>query len=197
MTRRNGFTLLELLVAIVVTGVVALLVYGIVGVALDTESRVTAQREVLQREIAFRAVLAEALRTVRQADLAQPETFVLEDGNVASGPPRDRLSFVTAGGIPPLTADADWNVTVEATDDGLTLAAYPQGLAAPPLTVFLLPGVTGLDAEIVVPGRVQPRLPGAMAPLPAPPALVSLVFWDADGPIGTPMLVAPRVGGYP
>ncbi|UCF41690.1 MAG: type II secretion system protein [Gemmatimonadota bacterium] len=197
MTRSSGFTLLELLVAIVVTGVVALLVYGIVGVALDTEARVTAQRDVLQREIAFKAVLAEALRTVRQADLAQPETFLLEDGDVIAGPPRDRLSFVTAGGTPPLTADADWNVTVEATDQGLTLAAYPQGLAAPQVTVLRLPSVTGLHAEIVMPGRVQPRLPGAMAPLPSPPALLSLVFWDAEGPIGAPMLVAPRVGGYP
>lgn len=197
MTRRDGFTLLELLVAIVVTGVVALLVYGIVGVALDTEARVTARRDVLQREIAFTAVLAQALRTVRQADLAQPETFMLEDGAVVAGPPRDRLSFITAGGTPPLTADADWHVTVEATEEGLTLAAYPQGLAAPQLTVLRLPGVTGLDAEIVIPGRVQPRLPGVMAPLPSPPALLSLVFWDADGPIGASVLVAPRVGGYP
>ena len=31
--------------SIVVTGVVALLVYGIVGVALDTEARVTARRD--------------------------------------------------------------------------------------------------------------------------------------------------------
>jgi prepilin-type N-terminal cleavage/methylation domain-containing protein len=197
VTKPNGFTLLELLVAIVVTGVVALLVYGIVGVALDTEARVTTQRDVLQREIAFKAVLAQALRTVRQADLGQTETFRLENGDVITGPPRDRLSFVTAGGTPPLTADADWHVTVEATDDGLTLAAYPQGLAAPQLTVLRLPAVTGFDAEIVFPGRVQPRLPGAMAPLPSPPALVSLVFWDAEGPVGAPLLVAPRVGGYP
>jgi len=197
VTRRNGFTLLELLVAIVVTGVVALLVYGIVGVALDTEARVTTQRDVLQREIAFKAVLAEALRTARQAEMAQRQTFLLEDSDVMGGPPRDRLSFVTAGGTPPLTADADWHVTVEATAEGLTLAAYPQGIAAPKLTVLRLPGVTGFDAEIVIPGRVQPRLPGAMAPLPSPPALLSLVFWDADGPIGAQMLVAPRVGGYP
>ncbi|MBE0590812.1 MAG: prepilin-type N-terminal cleavage/methylation domain-containing protein [Gemmatimonadales bacterium] len=197
MSRPGGFTLLELLVAIVVAGVVALLVYGIVGVALDTESRVTARRDALQREIAFRAVLTEALRTVRQSDLAEPETFLLEDGEGPAGQPRDWLSFVTAGGTPPLTADADWHVMVEASDDGLTLAAYAEGLATPPVTVLRLPGVTGLDVEIVVPGRVQPRLPGAMAPLPSPPALVSIVFWDAAGPTGPPLLVAPRVGGTP
>ena len=197
MSRPSGFTLLELLVAIVVAGVVALLVYGILGVALDTEARVTARRDVLQREIAFREVLSQALRAVRQADLSEPATFVLEESEGPDGLPRDRLSFVTAGGTPPLTGDADWHVTVEATDEGLALAAYPAGLAAPRATVLRLPGVTGLDAEIVVPGRVQPRLPGAMAPLPAPPALVSLVFWNADGPIDAPMLVGPRVGGYP
>jgi prepilin-type N-terminal cleavage/methylation domain-containing protein len=197
VSRPCGFTVIELLVAIVVTGVVALLVYGIVGVALDTEARITGRRDVLQREIAFRAVLAEALRTVRQSDLAQPETFLLEESEGMAGLPRDRLSFVTAGGTPPLTADADWHVAVEATDDGLTLTAYPEGLATPPLTVLRLPGVTGFDAEVVVPGRVQPRLPGAMAPLPSPPALLSLVFWDSAGPIGAPILVAPRVGGTP
>ena len=197
MRRATGFTLIELLVAIVVTGVVALLVYGVIGVALDTQARVTASRSALQREMAFRAVLSEALRTVRQADMAQRQTFLLEDSEGSFNPPRDRLSFVTAGGTPPLTADADWHVTVEATSDGLTLAAYPQGLAAPQLTVLRLPGVTGLDVEILTSGRIQPRLPGAMAPLPSPPALLSLVFWDAEGPIGAPMLVAPRVSGYP
>jgi len=197
VNRRSGFTLLELLVAIVVAGVVALLVYGIIGVALDTEARVTARRDVLQREIAFRAVLTDALRAVRQADRSEPETFVLEEDQGPDGLPRDRLSFVTAGGTPPLTGDADWHVTVEVTDEGLVLAAYPVGLAAPRVTVLRLPGVAGLDAEIVVPGRVQPRLPGAMAPLPSPPALLSLVFWNADGPIDAPMLVGPRVGGYP
>lgn len=197
MRRPPGFTLLELLIAIVVTGIVALLVYGIVGVAADTEARVTARRDALQRDLAFRAVLVEALRTVRQADLDEPETFLLEEGWEGSGPPRDRLTFVTAGGTPPLTADADWRVTVEVGDGGLTLIAYPEGLADPHATVLRLPNVVGLDVEILVPGRVQPRRPGAMAPLPAPPALLSLVFWDADGTPEVPTLVAPRVGGTP
>ena len=40
MRRATGFTLIELMVAIVVTGVVALLVYGVIGVAVDTQGRV-------------------------------------------------------------------------------------------------------------------------------------------------------------
>ena len=197
MRRATGFTLIELLVAIVVTGVVALLVYGVIGVALDTQARVTASRSALQREMAFRAVLSEALRSMRQAEPTEPDIFILEESEGGSGPPQDRLSFVTAGGTPPLTADADWRVTLEVTDAGLALAALPEGLAAPPVVLAVLEGVTGLDVEVLAPGRLPPRAPGAMGSLPGAPGLVSLVLWDAAGVPGPPLVVAPRVGGNP
>ncbi len=197
MRRATGFTLIELLVAIVVTGVVALLVYGVIGVALDTQSRVTASRSALQREIAFRAVVSEALRSMRQAEPAEPDVFVLEETEDAAGRPRDRLSFVTAGGTPPLTADADWRVTLEVTESGLALAALPEGLAAPPVVLATLDGVSGLDVEVLAPGKLPPRAPGAIASLPGAPGLVSIVFWDETGVAGLPLVVAPRVGGNP
>jgi len=196
MRRTAGFTLIELLVAIVVTGVVALLVYGVIGVALDTQARVTERRTALQREVAFRAVLTEALRSMRQAEPSEPDIFVLEESE-GGGRPRDRLSFVTAGGTPPLTADADWRVTLEVTDVGLALAAVPEGLAAPPVVLAVLDGVTGLDVEVLAPGRLPPRAPGAFASLPGAPGLVSFVLWDEAGVAGPALVVAPRVGGNP
>jgi prepilin-type N-terminal cleavage/methylation domain-containing protein len=195
--RASGFTLIELMIAIVVTGVVALLVYGVIGVALDTRDRVTQRRNNLQREVAFHAVLSEALRCVRQAEPTEPDVFVLEEMADASGRPRDRLSFVTAGGTPPLTADADWRVTLEVTDMGLALAASPEGVATTTVVLAVLNGVSGLDVEVLAPGKLPPRAPGALASLPGAPGLVSVVFWDETGVARPPIVVAPRVGGNP
>jgi prepilin-type N-terminal cleavage/methylation domain-containing protein len=195
--RASGFTLIELMIAIVVTGVVALLVYGVIGVALDTRDRVTQRRNNLQREVAFHSVLSEALRCVRQAEPTEPDVFVLEEMADASGRPRDRLSFVTAGGTPPLTADADWRVTLEVTDMGLALAASPEGVATTPVVLAVLNGVSGLDVEVLAPGKLPPRAPGALASLPGAPGLVSVVFWDETGVARPPIVVAPRVGGNP
>lgn len=197
MRRASGFTLIELMIAIVVTGVVALLVYGVIGVALDTRDRVTQRRNNLQREVAFHSVLSEALRCVRQAEPTEPDVFVLEEMADASGRPRDRLSFVTAGGTPPLTADADWRVTLEVTDMGLALAASPEGVATTPVVLAVLNGVSGLDVEVLAPGKLPPRAPGALASLPGAPGLVSVVFWDETGVARPPIVVAPRVGGNP
>jgi hypothetical protein len=185
------------MIAIVVTGVVALLVYGVIGVALDTQARVIERRGALQREVAFRAVLSEALRSMRQAAPTEPDIFVLEESEDGSGRPRDRLSFVTAGGTPPLTADADWRVTLEVTGAGITLAAFPEGVVAPPIVLATLEGMTGLDVDVLAPGRLPPRAPGAIASLPGAPGLVSVLFWDATGVAGPPLVVAPRVGGNP
>ncbi len=191
---RAGFTLLELLVAIVLAGVVALLVYGAAAAGADTQARLRERRLALQAARAFRATLADALRNARPARTLGEKAFTLEEHRDAAGRPRDRLSFIAAGALPPLTADADWVVTLEPSPEGVSLEAVPLGLAAPTPLVVRLPGVTGLDIRVL--GMSQPREWTTRWVFPAlvPPA-VALTFWTDSGPAGPPLRLALPLGG--
>jgi prepilin-type N-terminal cleavage/methylation domain-containing protein len=94
VTGRRGFTLFELLVALTLTGIVALLVYGAAGTAIDTEQRLRTRESEGRAERAWRAILEDALRNTRSAEDYQRPTFVVESGapGTASGssPPAAR-----------------------------------------------------------------------------------------------------------
>lgn len=188
MTRRGGFTLIELIVAITLTGVVALLVYGAASAGIDTERRVRARDAAGRAERAWRAVVDDALRNLRTASQYGRPTLELASGTDALGRPADRLRFVTAGGLAPLTPDADWDVTLESTPDGLAMTAVPIGVDAPARRVPAPPGMTGLDVQVVVSadqGRLD-RWPG----YPFLPRAVAVTYWRNGAPAGPTTLVA-------
>jgi prepilin-type N-terminal cleavage/methylation domain-containing protein len=62
MMRRRGLTLLELMVAITVTGIVALLAYGSAQAGFDTDERLARVGETSEAEAQFRALVSDALR---------------------------------------------------------------------------------------------------------------------------------------
>lgn len=180
MTSRRGFTLLELLIAIVLAGVVALLVYGAAAVGTDTQERVLRARRELAANNAFRATLIDALRNAREASYQGEAVLELEDRVDIGGRPRDRLSFVTAGGGPPLTSDAEWAVTLEPAGNGLRLMAIATGVVRAPAVVLELPGVTGLEARVLTPGPFGEWVSswGIYDPLPR---AAGLTLWTDSG----------------
>jgi len=186
MRRSSGFTLLELLVAIVLAGVVALLVYGAAQAGLDTEEHLVASGRSLQSARAMRALLEEALRNVRPALNPRAPAFTLESRTTVQGRPLDRLAFVTTGGLPPLTADADWAVTVEPTTEGLAISATPLGVRSARPVTGLLPGITGLKVRVLVPGT-QSDWTETWALRWLLPRAVELTFWSDSGPVGSPL----------
>ena len=192
---RRGFTLLELLVAIVLTGVVALLVYGAGRAASDTEARLVASRRHWQSYRGMRTLLEDALRNARPPMRAGDAAFSLQVGTTSAGIPHDRLTFVTRGGFPPLTADADWRVTIETTSAGLSAIAIPLGIRTPERLAGLLPDVTGFEVRVLAPGGVswdrQWAFPAAF------PRAVALTFWTDSGPppAGATLRVALPLGG--
>jgi len=193
MTRR-GFTLLELMVALALTGVIALLLYGVAAAASDVEARLATSRRAAHAQIGMRALLEDALRNARSAPRPGDPVFRLERRSSARGVPDDRLTFVTRGGFPPLTGDADWRVTVEATPAGLTARAVPLGVRAPAQVATLLSGITGLEI------RVQPVGGGSWTrawPMPGVfPRAVLLTFWSDSGPAALlPLRVRLPLGG--
>jgi len=190
---RRGFTLLELVVAIVLTGVVALLVYGAARAAVDTESRLAERRRAVQSDVAWQALLVDALRNVRSPQDHDRATLAVEPGSDASGRPRDRLTFITAGGTAPLTGDADWLVTVESTGGGLMMLAAPLAIDAPARGIAGKRGVTGFRV------RAHSGVPGSdwaegWSNRRALPAALELSFSTDSGPAGPPIVLELPVG---
>lgn len=148
MRGRQGFTLLELVVGLVLTGVVALLVYGAATVALDTETRVREREATARAEWAWRAVVEDALKNLRVNSDYPRATLIVEPGQGPVAARGDRIHFITAGGTPPLTGDADWDVTIESAADGLALTAIPIGVDAPARRLLAPPLFVGVRVQV-------------------------------------------------
>jgi len=191
---KRGFTLLEVLVAIVLLGIVVLLVYGTAGATLDTERRLAEWRQGFQTSRAWQATIEDALRNAYPAPARGDTAFLLETEYAAGGRPMDRLRFVTAGAFPPLTPDADWEVTLEATASGLALLATPIGVAAPPRLILGRPEIRGLDVRVLTWGQAGQWSERWQFPSLIPVA-VELTYWGEDGPLSPPVRLAMPLGG--
>jgi len=187
--KRRGFTLLEVMAAIVVTAVVALLVFGTARLGIDTDERLEAFRSELEAQAILRTLLVDALRhPVEGGGAAMNDTlFLIEDAVRSDGLAADGLHFLSRGIASPLGASAPWSVVLVPAGAGLRLSAMPA--AGPGAGVSaLLPSAYGLNVRVLArtadsawadvwdaPGRV--------------PAAVRLEFLAADGTFAGPPLV--------
>src|SRR5437870_11848193 len=140
--RASGFTLLEVLVAIVLTSIVALLAYATAQVSFDARARLGADLGRLQGGRALREFLQDALRNAQAPQRPGDPGFTLQAG---------RLSFVTAGGGTPLDPGYDWLVTLGASASGLEVVAVANGRAPPIPVTFALPAVILCDERVRAP----------------------------------------------
>ncbi len=192
----RGFTLIEVLVSIVLTAVVSLLVYGAVQAARDTQERIADERHSLLSALAMRLLLESALRGAQTALLAPDTIFVLENRTTGRGVPRDRLTFVAPGDIPPLSPGADWSLTLEPTPQGLRLMGSPRGVRSGNRLIALLPGVTGLAVRVRHPDIAKGWSQEWSQPSTLPEA-VELTYWTDSGQVGIPLTVSPALGQVP
>ena len=123
MIARRGFTLLEVIVALVIMGLVVSLAYASAQAGFDTERRLEHHRSAGEAEVTTRALLVDALRHTIPGVRGGPPVFELVRGAGVSG---DSVVFLTRGIIPPLGTSATWKVTVAAGPHGLRLQALPQ-----------------------------------------------------------------------
>lgn len=192
---RSGFTLIELLLALVLTAVVALLVYGTVQAGIDTRLRLESTLRERQTARAVRAILEDALRNIRAPASSVDSVFMLLQSEGSGGRLADQLRFVSGGGLPPLSTEADWIVMVESAPSGLRLSAAAIGVQAPPRLLALLPSVTGLEIRVRAAGA------GEWSRGWADPALlprgVSITFWADSGALADPVEVALPLAGRP
>jgi prepilin-type N-terminal cleavage/methylation domain-containing protein len=189
MKNRRAFTLLELIVSIAVTGVIALLVYGSAAAGFDTRETLARHRSTTEAELLGRSMLADALRHASdEADAGAP-VFELADATDARGLPSDQLTFLTRGVLPPLGGSPRWVMTIAPTSRGLVVRATPveRGAGGGSVTATLAQ-VRGLDVQVM---SVTDRTWGNSWPSSGQlPAAVQLILYDAAGaPVGSPVTV--------
>ncbi|MGH7470165.1 MAG: PulJ/GspJ family protein [Longimicrobiales bacterium] len=190
MMRRPGFTLFELLVAMVLVSVVALLTYGTARAGIDTNERLEQHRTEVEAQAIVRALLLDALRHPTEGGGAAMNDllFTIDDAVTRDGLPSDGVHFLSRGITSPLGTSAPWSVSLTPSDGGLRLLALPGQVGPAPIDV-LLPRARGLNVHVLsrtadstwlerwdVPGRV--------------PAAVSLEFLSERGsPVAPPLVV--------
>src|SRR5207244_12638259 len=155
-----------------------LLAAGAEHVSYDAHARLSAALRAMQQARALRELLQDALRTARAPQRPGDPLFTLHAG---------RLSFVTAGGGPPLDPDYDWLLTIGVGSGGLELSAIPVGRAPAAVVTIRFPTVTRWD--------VQARAAGAAPWLEEWPATsvmpraVAIAVWDDAGRPGSALPV--------
>lgn len=193
-TRRcSGFTLIELLLALVLTSVVALLVYGTVQAGIDTRLRLESTLRERQTARAVRAILEDALRNIREPSSSVDSVFLLFQSDGPGGRPADRLHFLSGGGLPPLSTEADWVVMLEPTPNGLRLSAAAIGVESSPRLLALLPGVIGVEVRVKAANALEWSRGWANPALL--PRGVSITLWADSGAVADPVEVALPLGG--
>ena len=191
MKGRPGFTLIEVMVAIILTSVVALLAYGTAHTGLDTQKRIERFRTSAEAHVIVRDLLTNALRhPVEGGGFAMNDTlFTIDDRVDANGLPVNTVRFVSRGVVAPLGGSSLWLVTIEPAAEGVRVAALPARSEDAQPIVALLPDVRGVRARVLdrtadtewlsrwdVVGRV--------------PAAVALEFFSERGePVGPALVV--------
>jgi prepilin-type N-terminal cleavage/methylation domain-containing protein len=191
VTRRGGFTLLELVVAIVVTGVVALLAYATLQAGLDTSERAGRAQTAISTRAVARSLLVDALRHLPEGGGAAMDEalFVLEDRASVTGAAADALTFLTHGvGLAPGTSGT-WMVTLAPTDRDVRLLAAPLDSDEGAPLELTFAGARGLDAHVLA-RTAETEWLDRWDVVGRVPAAVRIQLVDGDGrPVG-PALVA-------
>lgn len=143
MTARKGFTLIEVMVALVLTGLVALLAYGSAQAGFDTADRLDDYRHGTESEALMRGMVADALRHVADAPAGGPPSFRIERTGLSS----DALTFVTRGVTSPHGAGTLWMMSLRSSVQGLWLHAEPLEDAEAADVDAYVSGVTGISVR--------------------------------------------------
>jgi prepilin-type N-terminal cleavage/methylation domain-containing protein len=150
---RRGFTLIEIIVALAILGLIATTLYMSLGGALDSIDRIRTAQEPYERGRVARSFLSSALRSTALFSGLPQDGFVAVDSSHA-GIPRDALTFIATA--PPGSKTARLQLYLFVADSAggsfLKLGVRPIALgdSLPPFTVYTLTnGVRGLDMSFL------------------------------------------------
>lgn len=151
---RRGFTLLEVLVALVVTGLVVTVAYASVQGGLEAKQRLTTHAATAEAAVTVRATLRDALRHALPGVPGGPPVFTLQHRLAPDGRPSDSLAFLTRGVLPPYGTSTAWQVSVSVNADGLHVAAFPEGATGAVPIHADVPGITSFEVQAIGRGTV-------------------------------------------
>ncbi|HEY5545449.1 MAG TPA: type II secretion system protein [Gemmatimonadaceae bacterium] len=193
--KRRAFTLIEVIVALVVTGLVVSMAYAALQAGFDTSDRLTSARDGAEREIVARSILSSALRHALPGTIGGEPVFVLRERGQGAAP-GDELVFRTRGVLEPFGATGVWEVTLLSTTAGMRLSARAVHGSGSPFSATLH---AARAIDVRVRGR-DPRDGWLESWLAADrsPVAVSIAFLGADGRArGAPLIARVGLEGNP
>jgi prepilin-type N-terminal cleavage/methylation domain-containing protein len=194
MSRRAGFTLVELVIALVVTGLVVSLAYGAAQAGFDTDERLARAREGAESEAVARSIIADAIRHALPGIRGGTRVFELTRAPTADGGTSSALRFLTRGVVPPFGTSGAWVVGLEPTAGGLAVRARPASSGEPGDASIdaLLPNVRSIDVRVLSRDSREGWLT-SWNDVERSPVAVAITLRDADGRSRGAPLVA-RIG---
>jgi prepilin-type N-terminal cleavage/methylation domain-containing protein len=173
----RGFTLLEVMIAIVLTGIVALMAFASARVSAESHALIVRRLAAVQGDRAARQALLDLLHNVRPPRARGDTAFAL------SG---DTLRF-TAAGAALLDPEYDWLVSIEPDDSGLSLVGRSIGRGPAASTRLRLPRITRWQVRVLPPRATEWK--DVWTPAPVMPEAVAITLWNGDEPAGPPLTI--------
>ena len=147
MKTHRGFTLIEMIVAIALTGIVALLAYGSMQAGLDSASRIERYRRGNESEVLMRSLVTDALRHPSDAP-GGSASFEIVNVPGTQGASGDMLRFVSRGVSGALGAGDLWRVQLGQSSRGLQFGATSlDGDAAP--IAGAIPSIKSMSVRVL------------------------------------------------
>ncbi len=145
---RRGFTLLEIVVALTIAGLIALAVRATLSAGMDIEERV--QRHVAHTEgdARFRALLTQALRHMADAPAPGIAPFTMRD-TMVDGVASSVLEFYSRGLAASAGSGSAMHVRVAPAADGLTIEG--RGAGGTLALSGVAPGIRAIRARLRTP----------------------------------------------
>lgn len=144
--RRAAFTLVEVLVALVITGLVTSVAYAALQGGIDTRERLERHHDRTEALTATRGLIASTIRHALPGVRGGAATFSLVPG-VRS----DSVHLLSRGVVEPHGTSAAWSVTFWVRDDTLHLHGVPLDGSAPAVTTAIA-GVASLRLRVLARG---------------------------------------------
>jgi prepilin-type N-terminal cleavage/methylation domain-containing protein len=135
MSLRRGFTLVEVMIALLISSIVVVLAYATLSAGLDTQDRVAAARAADAESAAMRAMIGDALRHAVAGDASDP----LGMHTNAAG---SSLHFITRGIDAPMGGRGRWQVSISTDTAGVSMRAVSRDGQGAPLIVTARRGRT-------------------------------------------------------
>ncbi|MGQ0538268.1 MAG: PulJ/GspJ family protein [Gemmatimonadaceae bacterium] len=184
--KRSGFTLLEVIVAITVAGLIALAARAALLGGLDTDERLRRHSARTEGDARFRSLVAQALRHLADAPAPLEPPFVVRDTVLPDGTRSHTVDFYTRGFADPAGSGYAQRVRLAPSEGGGLTIVAPATPDAPSLF-----GVAGGLVAVNVQARRRGDghwlgdWPGGTQR----PAAVVLAFATVDGSPISPLVV--------